>query len=56
MNNDRTWHHLATKGDVLALKTDLVELKADLTRRTLTTMIAMTAIFAAISAALRFVR
>ena len=45
-----------TKGDVLALKTDLVELKADLTRLTLTTMIAMTAIFAAMSAALRFVR
>ncbi len=50
---------LATKADVaelrLATKADVAELKADLTRSMFNTMLAMTALFSAISAALRFV-
>jgi hypothetical protein len=50
----------ATKGDVLALKADIEAVRADLTKTIYTTvwtsMLAMTAIFSAISAALRFVK
>jgi hypothetical protein len=47
---------LATKADLAALRLDFAEFKAELTRTTITTMLAMTAIFSAISAALRFVK
>jgi hypothetical protein len=47
---------LATKADLADLRRDIAELKADLTRTMMTLMIAMTAIFSAISAALRFVK
>jgi hypothetical protein len=51
---------LATKADLAELrsatKADLAELKAELTKTMVTIMIAMTAIFAGISAALRFVK
>jgi hypothetical protein len=52
--------HLATKADLtelrLTLKADLEALRADLTRTMVTLLIAMTAIFSGISAALRFIK
>jgi hypothetical protein len=52
--------HLATKADItdlrLATKADIAELKSDLTKTMVTLMLAMTALFSAISAALRFVK
>jgi hypothetical protein len=47
---------LATKADLAELKTAIAQLETRLTTKILTVMISMTAIFGAISAALRFVR
>lgn len=51
---------LATKADLtalhLTLKAEIAEFKAEITKTVITTMLAMTAIFSAISAALRFVK
>ena len=51
---------LATKADLVELRGELrlamADLKSDLTKTMITIMLAMTAIFSAISAALRFVK
>jgi hypothetical protein len=51
---------LATRGDVAELRAEMrqgfAELKSELTKTMVTMIIAMTAIFSAISAALRFVK